>query len=257
VSQAQATLSHDGLKSTVQADPTSTAPNTQVIRTNPGSGTKVNHGSTVTLTTGNQGAQVKVPDLTNQSVQAATGQLQQLGLQVTVTTSASCLQQNIVCDQNPKGGQSVNPGATVTLTTAQQATTTTTTSPTVQVPNVVGLSESQACNILGQSGLQCSVTNSGAGGTVTSQNPNGFTQTNRGATVTLTLSGTTTTTTSATTTVTNVVGQPYASAQSTLHGQGFTTSTTNCGTIGHPNVLSQNPLGGTSAPTGSNVLLTC
>jgi serine/threonine-protein kinase len=256
VTQAQATLSHDGLKSTVQADPTSTAPNTQVIRTNPGSGTKVDHGTTITLVTGNQGPQVKVPDLTNQSVQAATNQLQQLGLQVTVTNSAACLQQNIVCDQNPKGGNSVNPGSTVTLVTAQQSTTTTT-SGTIQVPNVIGFSESQACNLLGQSGLQCSVTNAGAGGTVTSQSPNGFTQANRGSTVTITLSGTPTTTTTMAATVPSETGKTYQAAQTDLSNKGFTSTLHNCGGALHTTVTSQSPTAGSPTPNPPNVDLFC
>jgi len=259
VSQAQSTLTHDGLKSTVQADPTSNAPNTQVIRTNPGSGAKVDHGSAVTLVTGSAGNPVRVPDLTNQSVQAATAQLQQLGLQVQVTTSPACLQQNVVCDQNPKGGQTLNPGSTVTLVTAQQVTTTTTTSPTVNVPNVIGFSESQACNILGQNDLQCSVTNSGAGGTVISQDPSGFTQANRGSTVTLTLSGTTTTTTVATVPVPTIAGDTPSAARTALLNANLSPNpAASCSAVGvHVVGSSVSPPSGTQVQSEAPVTYAC
>jgi eukaryotic-like serine/threonine-protein kinase len=153
VTQAQATLVHDGLKSKVVADPSSTAPNSEVIRTDPSAGSRVNHGATVTLVTGSKGNPVQVPNLTGQSVQAATAALQQLGLQVQVTQSATCTQVNLVCDQNPKSG-TLNPGSTVVLITAP-ATTTTTVAATVAVPNVTNDDANTACNVLGQNQLVC------------------------------------------------------------------------------------------------------
>jgi len=263
VTQAQATLTHDGLKSAVQADPTSNAPNTQVIRTDPGSGAMVKHGSTVTLVTGSKGAPVAVPDLTNQSVQAATNQLQQLGLQVNVTTSPNCVQLNVVCDQNPKGGQTITPGGTVTLVTAPQVTTTTTspttttTSPTVTVPNVVGETQAKACDDLGLAGLVCAVGTSQPSsfpvGTVISQTPSGGSSANRQSTVTLTLSSG-----SGTTPVPNVVGQNYATAAATLSGDGFNPQNDgSCGAIGHTNVKTLNPAAGTQEPQGTTVVYGC
>ena len=97
-------------------------PNTQVLRTVPAKGTTVKKGDRVDLVTGAQGPPVHVPDLVNQSVTAAKAQLQQMGLQANVQFSSTCTQQNIVCMQSPKSGQTILPGGTVSIFT--QSTTT-------------------------------------------------------------------------------------------------------------------------------------
>jgi beta-lactam-binding protein with PASTA domain/tRNA A-37 threonylcarbamoyl transferase component Bud32 len=260
VTQAQATLTHEGLKSTVQADSTSNAPNTQVIRTTPGSGTKVNHGSTVTLITGSQGNPVTVPNVANQSVQAATAQLQGLGLQVTVTQSPNCTQINVVCDQNPKAGVTVPPNSTVTLVTAQQSTTTTTTSttsPTVSVPNVVGETQGQACNDLGQAGLKCVVGTTQASsfpaGDVISQNPSGGSQANRQSPVTLTISS------GPGATVPSIANDTPSAAKTAVQGAGLVANPdVSCNGLGvHVVGSSVNPPAGTQVATGSSVSYSC
>ncbi len=153
VSKAERNLQHDGLKTTVVSDKSATStPNTQVLRTDPAKGTTVKRGSKVTLITGAQGPPVRVPDLVTQSVTAAKAQLQQMGLQANVQFSSTCTQQNIVCLQEPKSGQTILPGGTVNIFT--QSTTT-------AVPDVSGLGQTTACNRLGQAGFQC--------GTITTQ----------------------------------------------------------------------------------------
>ena len=153
VSQAEQTLQHKGLKTTVQPDRSATStPNTQVLRTVPAKGTTVKRGDKVTLITGDQGPPVHVPDLVTQSVFSAKAQLQQLGLQANVQFSSTCTQQNIVCMQNPKSGATIPPGGTVNIFTE---------SATTAVPDVIGLDQTTACNRLGQAGFQC--------GTITTQ----------------------------------------------------------------------------------------
>jgi eukaryotic-like serine/threonine-protein kinase len=144
---AERTLQRDGLKTKVQPDTAANStPNTQVLSTNPAKGTAVNRGDKVTLVTGNEGPPVPVPSLVDQSVTAAKAQLQQLGLQANVQFSSACTQQNIVCSQSPKSGQTIPPGGTVNIFT--QSTTT-------AVPDVIGLDQTTACNRLGQAGFQC------------------------------------------------------------------------------------------------------
>jgi serine/threonine-protein kinase len=153
VTQAEHTLEHKGLKTSVQPDTSAkNTPNTQVLRTVPAQGTTVKPGDKVTLITGAEGPPVHVPDLVNDSVIQAKAQLQQMGLQANVQFSSTCTQQNIVCMQNPKSGQTLPPGGTVSIFT--QSTTT-------AVPNVLGLDQTTACNRLGQAGFQC--------GTITTQ----------------------------------------------------------------------------------------
>ena len=147
VTRAEKTLQHDGLKTRVQPDKAaSSTPNTQVLRTLPASGTAVRKGEKVTLVTGNQGPPVAVPPLVNQSVTAAKAQLQQMGLEPNVQFSSTCTQQNIVCNQTPKAGSPLTPGATVNIFTAPATTA---------VPDVTGLGQTTACNRLGQAGFQC------------------------------------------------------------------------------------------------------
>ncbi len=83
VTEAEHTLHGDGLKTTVQSDQQSSAPNTQVIRTVPGQGTKVPKGKLVTIVTGGKGNTIPVPsDLVGQSVGSASNDVKALGLQV-------------------------------------------------------------------------------------------------------------------------------------------------------------------------------
>jgi len=153
VTQAERTLQRDGLKTRVQTDALAkTTPNTQVIRTDPGQGTAVQRGQKVTLVTGSQGPPVHVLDEVGQSVGSAKTQLQQMGLQANVQFSNTCTQQDIVCNQNPKAGQTLPPGGTVSIFTAPTTT---------PVPDVTGLQQTTACNRLGQAGFQC--------GTITQQ----------------------------------------------------------------------------------------
>jgi serine/threonine-protein kinase len=254
---AEATLRNDGLKSRVQADPTSNQPNTRVLRTQPGAGSTVSKGQTITLVTGNQGNKVNVPDETGQSVQFATNDLQGKGLQVQVQPSSNCQQVNVVCDQNPKGGQQVNPGATVTLFTAPSQTSTTVGQN--QVPDVAGDTVAQACNKLGQAGFVCGSTtqqssNTFSSGAVIATNPSAGTPEPQGTTVNLVVSSG-----PSTVTVPNVVGMTTSAAVSRLQ-QANLVPVESCVGTGNPSqnglVQSQNPAGGESVPSGSTVTIT-
>ena len=111
VTQAEATLHRDGLKTKVRSDPSATTvPNTQVLRTDPTKGSAVHKGQTVTVVTGGQGPPVKVANVEGFSISAAKSQLESQGLQVVQQTSTNCTTQNIVCNQSPKRGRVAAPG---------------------------------------------------------------------------------------------------------------------------------------------------
>ncbi|MHB8681215.1 MAG: Stk1 family PASTA domain-containing Ser/Thr kinase [Acidimicrobiales bacterium] len=256
VAQAESTLTNDGLKSRVQADPSSNQPNTKVLRSDPGAGSSVSKGATVTLITGNQGNKVTVPDETNQSVPFATSALQQLGLQVQPQPSSNCQQQNVVCDQSPKGGTKVNPGSTVTLFTAPPNTTTTVNG--TPVPDVTGDTVAQACSKLGQAGFQCGSetqqpSNTFAAGAVISTQPASGTPEPQGTTVDLVVSSG-----PSQVTVPNVVGDTTSQAATTLQ-QANLVPVESCQKTVNPaadgTVLSQNPSGGSQVPSGSTVTI--
>ncbi|HEY5024640.1 MAG TPA: Stk1 family PASTA domain-containing Ser/Thr kinase [Acidimicrobiales bacterium] len=251
VSTAERTLQHDGLKTKVQSDRTSTGtPNTQVLRSVPAKGTTVKKGATVTLITGAQGPPVHVPDLVTQSVTAAKAQLQQMGLQANVQFSSTCTQQNIVCLQSPKSGQTVLPGGTVNIFT--QSTTT-------AVPDVTGLGQTTACNRLGQAGFQCGTITTQPSATVPktdviSTNPAAGAQQPPNANVNLVVSsgpmfGL----------VPDVIGDTQAAAISSLQGAGLNPVVI-CQSTNDPTqdgiVQNQNPNGGVSVSPGTTVTIT-
>ena len=113
---------------------TSTALKGTVLSTNPASGTKVNQGSTVTLTVSSGPANVVVPSLIGQS-QGQAGQAlgaAQLNLGSITSVSSTQYPAGIVVASSPAAGTSVPPGSSVAISvsTGPPATTTTTTTTT-------------------------------------------------------------------------------------------------------------------------------
>jgi serine/threonine protein kinase len=250
VSQAERTLQHDGLKTKVQSDRTApNTPNTQVLRTNPAKGTTVKKGATVTVITGAQGPPVNVPDLVGQSVTFAKSQLQSEGLQANVQFSSTCTQQNIVCMQTPKSGQTILPGGTVNIFTQS------TTNP---VPDVSGLGVTTACNRLGQAGFQCGAITMQPSATVLkndviSTNPAAGVQEPANASVNLLVSSG-----PSSVLVPDVMGDTQAAAVTALQGAGLSPvvicqSTNQSSQDGI--VQSQNPNGGVSVSPGTTVTI--
>ena len=251
VSKAERTLQRDGLKTTVQSDKSATStPNTEVLRTDPAKGTTVKKGDRVTLITGAQGPPVSIPDLVGQSVTFAKSELQQKGLQANVQFSSTCTQQNIVCQQSPKSGQTILPGGTVDIFT--QSTTT-------AVPDVTGLGQTTACNRLGQAGFQCGTITTQPSQTVPkndviSTNPAPGAQEPANANVNLVVSSG-----PSSVLVPDVVGDTQSAAASTLQTSGLNPIVI-CQSTNDPSqdgiVQDQNPNGGVSVNPGTTVNIT-
>jgi beta-lactam-binding protein with PASTA domain/tRNA A-37 threonylcarbamoyl transferase component Bud32 len=258
VTAAEQNLHQAGLKTTVHPDAGSQAPNTQVIRTNPTKGTKVQKGSSVILVTGGQGPKILVPrGLVGQSVGSATASIKAVGLAVTVQPTGLCQQQNIVCSTSPAGGKPLSPGKAVTIFTAPTASTSTTLA-TTQVPNVATLSTTAACNAINNAGFQCGSTSSTASnltpGQVVSTNPAAGTQQPKGTVIDLIVSSG-----PASVVVPSVVTTPLetqSQAVTTLQGASLT-PVVNCQVNADPTqaglVQSQSPQGGVTVPSGSTV----
>jgi serine/threonine-protein kinase len=251
VSKAEQTLQHKGLKTTVESDRSApNTPNTQVLRTVPAEGTTVKKGDKVTIITGAQGPPVDVPNLVTQSVTAAKAQLQQMGLQANVQFSSTCTQQNIVCMQSPKSGQTILPGGTVDIFT--QSTTT-------AVPDVVGLDQTTACNRLGQAGFQCGTitpqpSQTVAKNNVISTNPVAGAQEASNASVNLIVSSG-----PSSVLVPYVVGDTQSAAVSTLQGAGLNAVVICQLTLDSAQdgmVQSQSPNGGVQVSPGATVTIT-
>jgi beta-lactam-binding protein with PASTA domain/tRNA A-37 threonylcarbamoyl transferase component Bud32 len=114
--QATQTLENDyGLQVKTVTDPTSTAPQGQVISQNPVKGVSVAPNSTVTITV--SGGEVNVPSVTNETLQQAQTSLVNAGFQVNVhnQTCSASIPNGTVCSQTPNGNTMAPKGTTVTI----------------------------------------------------------------------------------------------------------------------------------------------
>jgi eukaryotic-like serine/threonine-protein kinase len=114
--QASAQLTSQGFQ-VARSDVDSTQPATTVLAESPAPGTSAPKGSTVTLTVSKGPTTTVVPDVTNQDPSTAAATLQASGFTVSQTqqdVTDPNLDQ-IVVDQNPKGGSQAKQGAAITI----------------------------------------------------------------------------------------------------------------------------------------------
>jgi serine/threonine-protein kinase len=119
-----------------------------VIGTDPNAGTERHGGSAIALTV-SKGKPVDVPDVTGESLDDATSQLQDAGLQVKIADNQVTSEYDAgkVAQQSPDGGKQAGQGDTVTLTISKGR-------PMVEVPDVVGQSVDDAKKALEAAGFQ-------------------------------------------------------------------------------------------------------
>ena len=115
----QASLESLGLNVSFTEQSSSDVAEGNVINLDPGEGSTVEAGTTVTIvvsTGSEQAEQVDVPNLRGYSQEEATRILENLGLNVATTTaSSSGVDIGEVISQSPEGGSTVDEGSTVTL----------------------------------------------------------------------------------------------------------------------------------------------
>lgn len=120
----QASLESLGLNVSFTEQSSSDVAEGNVINLDPGEGSTVEAGTTVTIvvSTGSEEAeQVDVPNLSGYSQEEATRILENLGLNVATTTaSSSRVDIGEVISQSPEGGTTVDEGSTVTLVINEQ-----------------------------------------------------------------------------------------------------------------------------------------
>lgn len=214
---------------------------------------------TVTISTTSPPSTVAVPNVNGLFEATAVSNVQNAGLNPVVEYSdvTSNLPENgQVIGQQPSPGTQVTPGTTVFMTVQRFVAT------AVNVPNVIGQSQSTAVANIQNAGLVASVTSTSSGATagnnntVSSQSPGGGATVSQGSTVSITVFSYT----PPSVTVPNVIGLSQASATSTLQNAGFAVgvgSTTNGATSGNNGtVATQSPGAGTSATQGSTVDIT-
>jgi eukaryotic-like serine/threonine-protein kinase len=120
----------------------------QVIRTEPGAGTKASSGSAVALVV-SRGAPVEIPDVAGSSVEDATAALEDEGLKVEIASERvnSEFDKGMVAEMSPGAGKQAGTGDTVTLTLSKGPEM-------IEVPDVVGDSVDDAKQKLEDAGFE-------------------------------------------------------------------------------------------------------
>ncbi|MFF3905242.1 Stk1 family PASTA domain-containing Ser/Thr kinase [Streptomyces sp. NPDC001848] len=181
--EAQARLKKDGLVPGMVTQAFSEdVPKGSVIDTDPGAGTERHGGSAIALTV-SKGSPVDVPDVRGASLDDATSQLQEAGLQVKIadTQVTSEYDAGKVARQSPDGGQQAGQGDTVTLTISKGR-------PMVEVPDVTGQNVDDAKKALEAAGFQVEEDRGLLGlfgDTVKSQSVKGGDKAPKGSTITI------------------------------------------------------------------------
>lgn len=184
--EAEQAMDEVGLGVTVETRNSTDVPVDAVIETDPPAGESVQRGSEVTLVVSSGPGQVAVPPVVGQTQSAAEQQLSARGLESSVTEETSDRPAGEVISQSPDAGTKVDPGSTVELVVSKGPEPVA----TVDVPNVVGLTRSDAVAQITGLGLSPSVEErvtdiEPQDGRVIDQNPGGGSTVNRGTRVVL------------------------------------------------------------------------
>ena len=151
----------------------------RVIRSEPPAGTALRRGQPVDLTISRGPRPIEVPDLRGSSQASAEAQLSALGLQSDVRQrSDDVVPAGVVIDQDPRSGDTVLPGGTVTLVVSSGP-------PLVTVPDVTDQRVQQAVRALQQAGFQVRLVGRRLIDRVQGQSPQPGTQAPKGSIVTL------------------------------------------------------------------------
>ncbi len=114
---AEARITGAGLEVSVQTEESDDAPDGEVLRQSPESGTRVERGTQVTITVASSPEQVDVPDVTGLSPSRALQVLRGAGLSGSVQERATDdpAEDGIVLEQRPGAGVELDKGASVVL----------------------------------------------------------------------------------------------------------------------------------------------
>lgn len=220
-----------------------------VIATQPAPGTRLKADKILNLVVSGGPTLVPVPNVVNQTADAAKMALMSAGFKVNVTmTPSTSVSSGNVISTMPPADQKQAQGSTVTIVVSAGQ-------PTVPIPSVVGDSPTAASNKLGSSGLMASnpqyeTSSSVPSGEVTRTDPPAGQAVAQGSTVTLYVS-----TGPAETAVPNLSGQTRSQASAALTNAGFKAAFTTVPVSSSQDgiVVSQDPGGGTKAANGSTV----
>ncbi|HKA27244.1 MAG TPA: PASTA domain-containing protein, partial [Gaiellaceae bacterium] len=248
--QAVKKITDKGLKAKVVTGFSQSYPDGTVMRQSIDGGEKTDKGNTVVLTVSHGKPKTTVPDVVGKTQSDAVAALTSAHLKVSVYHVYSSESPDTVTGQNPPAASRVFWNTSVRINVSQGAKQ-------IEIPNVVGQPYASARSALLGAGLNATKTfvdSNQPADTVVAQSPGAGTRVGSGTTVTLSVSRGST----ATTPVPDVSNQDEPTAKAILAGSGFKVKTvkqpvTDPGEQGI--VISQQPGGGTSAPSGSTVTI--
>ena len=268
-SQAKSTLEKQGFKVVTANAYSDTVEKGKVISQNPDKGSSAAAGSTVTVIVSDGPEQISVPNVKGKNEGDAQSILESAGFSTTITTQFSeTVAQGKVISQSPSSGTKGKRGDTVNLVVSlgsQKSSenggggdgdSSESVEKTINVPNVVGKTESAATSALKSQGLTAKTTEeyneTVASGNVVSQSPTAGSSARKGDTVEIVISKG-----KEPITVSDVVGKSESTAKSTLEKQGFTVKTTEeyHDTVASGNVISQSPNSGSTGYKGDTINL--
>jgi serine/threonine-protein kinase len=132
----------------------------RIISQSPKTGAKVEKGASIDITVSRGAEMVEVPDVTNNTVEEATGILENAGFKVSKFEDFSdSVAKDHIMRQNPIAGDKAKKGSTVSITISKG-------SKSVTMIDLTGQIEADARNWLESRGLICSVTKVSKGGIV-------------------------------------------------------------------------------------------
>jgi RHS repeat-associated protein len=253
---AQAALLAAGLViGTITTNYSDTVPTNNIVSQDPPAGNSVAPGTAVKLVVSLGQEQVSIPNVVGMSQAAATAAIQsaRCSLGSISTASSDVVPTGQVITQTPPGGTATISGAVVSLVISSG-------SPPLTIPDVIGLTQQSANDTLKAKGFVLgSVTNANSAivtvGNIMSQNPAVGTITDKGVAVAVVVSlGPAL----ATATVPALVGTSQSQAQAAISTAGLAVGTLSqdySNSVPSGTIISQSPLSGSKAITGSKVSL--
>ena len=242
-------LQDQGLTPRVVTSSDDTVPRGQVIDENPGGGSKVGKGSTVTIRVSTGKAQVQVPNVVGQNATAAVTQLAAAGLNPKIHHVFSGEPVDSVTGQQPKPGDRVVKGTTVNINVSRGARP-------VPVPDVTGQPYANAKSALEGQGfkvVRVDIQSDQAAGVVVATDPPAGQEVSKGAKITISVSKG-----PVTTQIPDVTNQTQADATAILQGAGLTVAVST-EPVTDPSqdgiVIGQDPAAGTDAKAGEVVII--
>ena len=138
------------VKGTPVACPAATADKGKVCSQSPDAGAMEPSGSTITVHLSTGAPTVAVPSVAGKDANAATNQLEAAGFSVSNQTqqASDTVPSGTVIGTNPAAGAQVGSGSAVSLIVSSGPAQ-------VQIPNVLGMSQNDACDALKSKKLQC------------------------------------------------------------------------------------------------------